>query len=76
MRRMLHKTIIIIACCLTCYLCDNSFNDRYNQLVNSGSGSLKRVIDNELPKESKFFDMNDFDCKYLGLDVQLFLCVN
>ena len=65
MRRMLQKAIAIIACCLTCYLCDNSFNDRYNQLVNSGSGSLKRVIDNELPKESKFFDMNDFDCKYI-----------
>ncbi|XP_070500834.1 venom protease isoform X2 [Chironomus tepperi] len=69
MRRMLNKAIVIIACCLTCYLCDNSFNDRYNQLVNSGSGSLKRVIDNELPKESKFFDMNDFDfipqtCRY------------
>ncbi|KAL7036265.1 hypothetical protein ACKWTF_008764 [Chironomus riparius] len=69
MRRMFHKAITIIACCLTCYLCDNSFNDRYNQLVSSGSGSLKRVIDNELPKESKFFDMNDFDfipqtCRY------------
>lgn len=61
--RMLHKAMVIIAYCLMCYQCDNSFNDRYNQLVNSGSSSLQKSIDSELPKESKFFDMNDFDCK-------------
>lgn len=68
-RIKLHRAMAIIACFFTCYRCDNSFNDRYNQLVNSGS--LKKSIDNELPKQSKFFDMNDFDCKYTYMKVDI-----
>lgn len=59
---MLRNVIAIIVCYLTCYQCDNRYNDRYNELVKRGS--LKESIDSQLPKESKFFDMNDFDCEY------------
>lgn len=63
---MLRNVIaIIVACYISCYQCDNRYNDRYNELVNRGS--LKKSIDSQLPKESKFFDMNDFDCKYEDL---------
>lgn len=57
----------IIACYLSCYQCDNSFslNDRYNEVVNNGNINLKKFIDQQLPKQSKFFDMNDFDCKFI-----------
>lgn len=63
-RIKLSRVLTIVACYISCYQCDNSFNNRYNELVNSGSQSLKKSIDRELPKESKFFDMNDFDCEY------------
>lgn len=59
---MLRNVIAIIVCYLSCYQCDNRYNDRYNELVKRGS--LKESIDSQLPKESKFFDMNDFDCEY------------
>lgn len=62
-KRMFNSVMTIIVYCLTCYQCDNSFNDRYNELVSSSS--LKKSIQDELPKESKFFDMNDFDCEYI-----------
>lgn len=60
-RKMLRNVIAIIVCCLSCYQCDNRYNDKYNDLVNRGN--LKTKIDSQLPKESKFFDMNDFDCE-------------
>lgn len=59
---MIRKVIAIIVCCISGYLCDNRYNDRYNELVNRGN--LKTSIDRQLPKQAKFFDMNDFDCKY------------
>lgn len=59
---MLQNVIAIIVCCLASYQCDNRFNnDRYNELVSRGN--LKESISSQMPKESKFFDMNDFDCK-------------
>ena len=61
MIKMLQNVIAIILCCFSCYQCDNRYNDKYNELVNRDS--LKKSIDRELPKESKFFDMNDFDCE-------------
>lgn len=42
------------------------YNRRYNEFVQP---SLINSINNELPKEAKFFDLNDFDCKYNGLMV-------
>lgn len=70
---MQRNVIAIIVCCLSCYQCDNRYNnDKYNELVNSGS--LKKSIDSQLPKESKFFDMNDFDCKYGTVWESLFDC--
>lgn len=62
MNNMLRNAIAIIIC-ISQVQCDNRINDRYNELVNHGS--LKETIDSQLPKESKFFDMNDFDCKYI-----------
>jgi hypothetical protein len=59
---MWRKTLALITiCCLSQHHCDNRFNDKYNQLVTSDN--LKKEIDSQLPKQSKFFDMNDFDCK-------------
>lgn len=58
-------TIIIICCLVHQHQCDNRLNDRYNRLVNSDNFNLKKTIDSELPKQSKFFDMNDFDCKFI-----------
>lgn len=59
---MIRYVIAIIVCCLPCYQCDNNNNERYNVLV-SRSG-LRESIETQLPKESKFFDMSDFnDCK-------------
>lgn len=37
------------------------YNRRYNEVVQP---SLINSINSELPKEAKFFDLNDFDCKY------------
>lgn len=61
MRRNVIQLIAIIVCCLSSYQCDNRYNDKYNELVNRDS--LKTSIESQLPKESKFFDMNDFDCE-------------
>ena len=59
---MWRKTLAVIAFCFLSQLqCDNSYNAKYNQLVNSNN--LKKEIDSQLPKQLKFFDMNDFDCK-------------
>lgn len=66
---MLRNAIAIIICCISCYQCDTRYNDRYNELMNHGS--LKKSIDSQLPKESKFFDMNDFDCKYEILNFKM-----
>lgn len=65
--RMWRKTLtlLITVCCISHHHCDNRINDRYNQLVTSDN--LKKAIDAQLPKQSKFFDMNDFDCKFLFL---------
>lgn len=38
------------------------YNRRYNEIVQP---SLLNSINRELPKEAKFFDLNDFDCKYI-----------
>lgn len=62
---MIRTVIAIIVCCISCFQCDNRYNDRYNELVNKGD--LKTSIDRQLPKQSKFFDMNDFDCEYANL---------
>lgn len=54
--------IAVFACYLFAFCkCDNRYNDRYNQLVNQHD--LKKSISSSLPKQSKFFDINDFDCK-------------
>jgi hypothetical protein len=37
---------------------DTSYNTRYNDIIND-EGGLKSAIENELPKEAKFFDIND-----------------
>lgn len=62
--RMWRKTLtlVITVFCISHHHCDNRFNDRYNSLVTSDN--LKKEIDAQLPKQSKFFDMNDFDCKF------------
>lgn len=40
---------------------DRSYNNRrYNDVIHP---SLINSINSELPKEAKFFDLNDFDCK-------------
>lgn len=59
--KMLRSAIVVVACYLSCYQCDNRYNDRYNEIVSLGG--LKQTIDSELPKQAKFFDMNDFDCE-------------
>lgn len=60
---MLRGVITIVACFLTCYQCDNRNNDRYKELVSRGG--LMKSIETQMPKESKFFDMSDFnDCEY------------
>lgn len=61
----------LLACCLVVFCkCDNRYNDRYNQLVNQYD--LKKSISSSLPKESKFFDINDFDCEYKNF-IEIFL---
>lgn len=55
-------TIIIAYCFVQHHNCDNRINDRYNQLISSDN--LKTSIDSELPQQSKFFDINDFDCEF------------
>lgn len=67
LKKMSRSTVVIIlACYLLAYCkCDNRNNDRYNRLINQYN--LKKSISTTMPKESKFFDINDFDCKYFTL---------
>jgi hypothetical protein len=37
---------------------EKSYNTKYNEIVKD-EGGLKTAIDKELPKEAKFFDIND-----------------
>lgn len=65
--KMPRKNSIVVTFCflLSCCMCDAidaRYNERYNKLLEHNN--FKKSINSELRKEVKFFDVNDFDCKY------------
>lgn len=68
MRKMeIQKTVLVLSVLINFSNCDNTinFNTKYNMLISKSNYNLGSKINTQLPKESKFFDLNDFDSKYL-----------
>ena len=63
---IIQKVTLILAVFLNFSSCDNaiSFNTKRNIFSKKSNFSLKDKTSANLPKQNKFFDLNDFDCKY------------
>lgn len=59
--------VFVTICCLKLCFCDsgiyNGANAKYNQLLRRDYSDLSKKISEQLPKQAKFFDINDFDRK-------------
>lgn len=51
----------------------SNYNDQYNEIINP---NILQQINKDLPKQGKFFDDFDFDCKYIFLKYKLEIYLN
>lgn len=74
----IQKVVLVLIVFITSSSCDSamSFNTKYNLLISKNDYNLKNMISAQLPKETKFFDLNDFDCKYYNYLRQKFTLNN